>query len=118
MRLPDRHGGEYLVLRLRKLLTSEMSDDCPAKVRQTVAIECVDFLRAGGTISLADWDDFSAFGRSCLADASRMLQGERAAAGASSLVVMVADALRVSREASALKNAADAAAAAVPQENA
>ena len=105
-------------MKLRKLLESDAGDELPAEKREPVVVECVDFLRAGGTLSLNDWDYLAPFGRACLAEASVRLQGERATLAASEHVRMVAEAMREARARSALSAAADSAAAAVPQERA
>lgn len=101
---------------LRKLLESDIGDDFPAAKREPVVVECADFLRAGGTLSMSDWDYFAPFGRACLVEASARLQIERARLAASEHVGMVAEAMRDARARSALSAAADSAAAAVPQE--
>lgn len=103
-------------MKLRKLLESDALDELPPDKRESVVVECVDFLRAGGTLTLSDWDYLAPGGRACLAEASVRLQGERAKLAASEHVRMVADAMREARTRSALAAAADSAAAAIPQE--
>ena len=105
-------------MKLRKLLESDTLDALPEARRETVIVECADFLRAGGTLTLNDWDYLAEAGRACLVAASVRLQVERAKLAASEHVTMVADAMREARTRSALAAAADSAAASVPQERA
>lgn len=74
-----------------------------------VEAECRAFLRAGGTLSLADWDAMSSDGRLAFVAAGETFHVEQARLAAQETVAVTAEAMRLARERQAASAALDAA---------
>lgn len=98
-------------MRFADLVRADFEGDADAvsRARDVLRTEAADFLRAGGTISIADWSDMSEAGRAEFLAASAIVDDERAAARALALARAASAAVSEWSVAQATKNAADAA---------
>lgn len=82
-------------------------ESAPEEQQALVRDDFVEFLRAGGTVTIDDWAAMTPLGRRLASEAGRMLDAERRAA----LLLDLASAIREARVAASVSAAAAAGAA-------
>lgn len=96
---------------MRLAFAVDFAPDDPVRARDALAADFRDFFRAGGVLRVEDWLAMNEIGRAAAVAAGDATGADRAAVLVDSLIATTSAVLREVRAASAVRGAADAAAA-------